>query len=149
MLAKVSRIQNNEDYQKIISRDPEIEVARLYGVGNIDIDHRHWSWEKKYYLNISGPINPVSLKTVIDQGMIRKSDLKNHHYYWGICRNARVARWSVNLQKFEHLRFKAGWDIYTIEHPENINENGSEDKFLRFDVFVPWYEIEPIHTEKI
>lgn len=61
--------------------------------------------------------------------MIPKNELVDGAYYKGTCRNADIARWSAEHQKFFHWRFKFGHTfIEEIRHPEDEQ---------RYDVFVP------------
>ena len=59
---------------------------------------------------------------------IAKADLVHGEYYRGRCRNASIARWNADTQRFVHWRTK--WhDTFTEEicHPE-------DEQY--FDVFV-------------
>jgi hypothetical protein len=58
---------------------------------------------------------------------IAKQDLVHGAYYRGQCRNATVARWNAGDEQFYHWRYKFGWFIETIKHPEDEAD---------FDVFV-------------
>jgi hypothetical protein len=51
---------------------------------------------------------------------IPKKDLVHGAYYRGRCRNALIARWDANEQKFKHWRTKFGSTfIERICHPED------------------------------
>lgn len=64
---------------------------------------------------------------------IAKGDLKHGAYYRGCCRNAEVARWNADKQKFYHHRTKFNHTfIEDIKCPE-------DDQV--FDVFVAEEEI--------
>jgi len=64
---------------------------------------------------------------VMPRPVIPKSELKPGSYYLGRCRNATVARWNAENQKFYHWRTKFGSTfVETICHRED--DNG-------FDVF--------------
>lgn len=65
---------------------------------------------------------------------IPKQFLKHGQYYAGHCRNARVARWDANLQRFLHWRHKfGGCFIDEIKAFEDADE--------REDVFIPISDI--------
>lgn len=67
--------------------------------------------------------------------MIEKKDLVHGAYYEGHCRNADVARWNADIQKFKYRRFKfGGWFIEEICHPDDDQH---------YDVFVPEKECFP------
>ena len=59
---------------------------------------------------------------------IAKADLVHGAYYKGRCRNAQIARWNAETQRFVHWRTKWG-HTYTEEicHPDDEKD---------FDVFV-------------
>jgi hypothetical protein len=66
---------------------------------------------------------------------IAKKDLVHGAYYYGRCRNATIARWNGDLQRFLYFRRKFGETfIEEICHPE-------DDK--AFDVFIVEKEIDP------
>lgn len=68
--------------------------------------------------------------------IIRKEDLVNGVLYFGECRNADIAYWSKDLNKFIYKREKFGQKFFeTIEHPED--ENG-------FDVFIPHLPVKEV-----
>lgn len=58
---------------------------------------------------------------------IARADLAHGAYYTGRCRNATIARWNAEDGQFYYWRYKFGWFVDTISHPE-------DDK--HFDVFV-------------
>jgi len=66
----------------------------------------------------------------LDKGLIIcKKDLVDGAFYYGSCRNARVAKWNASKNCFEYIRTKYGdrfWE--TINHPEDDNQ---------YDLFVP------------
>ena len=71
--------------------------------------------------------------------MIAKKDLIHGQYYKGHCRNAEVARWNENDNKFYHWRFKFGHTfLEEIKHPD-------DEKY--YDVFVPEKVLEVIEKE--
>ena len=66
---------------------------------------------------------------------IEKSDLVHGAYYYGRCRNASIARWNADKERFVYWRNKFGHVfLEEICHPE-------DDKV--FDVFVVEKEIDP------
>ena len=66
---------------------------------------------------------------------IPKSKLAHGAYYYGRCRNATIARWNADVQRFVYWRTKFGESfVEEICHPE-------DDKV--FDVFVVEREIDP------
>jgi hypothetical protein len=144
------KISNNIDFGQIQSRDPELEAKRLFFGGLSKKEQDKFNWENKYRLAFSVPITSGELRQAVAVGMLAKSELKDGVYYWGVCRNARVARWSTALQEFEHLRFKGGWNISTIAHPEaEVAHLIFASKQMAEDTFIPWYEVEPKGFEKI
>jgi len=58
---------------------------------------------------------------------IARADLVHGAYYTGRCRNATVARWNADEGQFYHWRYKFGWHVDCIRHPE-------DEQY--FDVFV-------------
>lgn len=59
---------------------------------------------------------------------IKKEDLIHGAYYYGRCRNAEIARWNADIQKFLYWRTKFGHTfLEEIRCPEDDN---------RFDVFI-------------
>jgi hypothetical protein len=68
------------------------------------------------------------------KGMIMKKDLKDGGVYFGGCRNATIARWSKEDDKFTHWRCKWG-----STYEEKINYPTDE---LYYDVFVPLRELD-------
>lgn len=70
--------------------------------------------------------------------MIPKSDLEHGAYYAGRCRNASIARWNADNERFYHWRHKFGWNyVETIRH--------YDDKTL-FDVFRPTHKLDTVET---
>jgi len=66
---------------------------------------------------------------------IEKADLVHGAYYYGRCRNASIARWNAETERFVYWRNKFGHVfVEEICHPE-------DDKV--FDVFVVEKEIDP------
>jgi hypothetical protein len=65
---------------------------------------------------------------------IAKADLVHGKYYHGRCRNAQIARWNAEDEQFYHWRYKFGWFVDNIKHPEDEKD---------FDVFVVEAPCEP------
>ena len=85
------------------------------------------------------PISPERHQTLYALGLIPLKDLQTDKYYFGTCRNARVAKW--NGKVFTYIRSKFGERFpETINHPEN--DDG-------YDLFFPVGECEPQETETI
>ena len=110
---------------------------------------RQLGWQNKYCLEFSVPIKPEELDAAYIKGMLRKEQLRDGQYYWGICRNARVARWSAKHQLFFHQRKKGGWYVESIPHPVDEKTTVMFDKVVGFDVFVPWAEVEALEVERV
>lgn len=65
-----------------------------------------------------------------------KAELEHGEYYEGGCRNAAVARWNADTQKFYYRRHKFGTSfIEEIHHADDDNV---------FDVFNAVKKIDPI-----
>jgi hypothetical protein len=137
------KLLNESDMQKIVDRDPEFELIRLFGQGTGEMGQAS-SWENKYYLKFSAPIDQESLEKAYASGMLRKRELMDGCYYRGCCRNARVAQWSESLNKFRYNRMKfEEFRVESIPHPsdeEFIEVNGPK---AGFDVFIPWCKVVP------
>ncbi|RJQ39517.1 MAG: hypothetical protein C4555_03150 [Dehalococcoidia bacterium] len=74
---------------------------------------------------------------------IPKKDLIDGCYYYGKCRNAHIARWSAEKERFYHWRHKfAAVFIESIPCPE--------DEF-NYDVFFAFAKLEakPLDVEEI
>lgn len=77
----------------------------------------------------SNPIQPHQLEAAHQAGMVAKKDLIDDAWYYGICRNASIARWNAEENKFYYLRTKFGTtQAESIRHPED--DNG-------YDLFIP------------
>ncbi len=62
---------------------------------------------------------------------LTKIEMEDGQWYQGICRNAQIAMWDKNLDKFRHLRNKFGqWFMEEIEHFDDVKE-------VRLDGFIP------------
>lgn len=82
-----------------------------------------------------------NLKGESGKDFVRKSDLVDGAYYYGICRNSFCAKWSAKNQEFTYMRTKFK-DRFpeTIKHPE-------DDK--NHDVFVPLYRCYPTNEDLV
>lgn len=70
---------------------------------------------------------------------ILKSELEHGQYYSGECRNASIARWNADEQRFFYWRFKFGdWFVDTIKAPE---DEAVFDVFYALAVITPEREI--------
>ena len=81
----------------------------------------------KSFVEISG--NSPSMPA--DPAIIPKKDLRHGAYYLGKCRNATVARWHAEKERFYHWRTKFGQDFI-----EEIKHREDDDHFDVFDAFV-------------
>lgn len=60
------------------------------------------------------------LEAAYTQGLLRKSALVHGQYYYGLCRNAQVARWHAGAERFVYERRKLGGTFYeVIKHPQD------------------------------
>lgn len=85
------------------------------------------------------PISPERLETLYALGLIPLQELETGKYYFGTCRNARVAKWDGKV--FTYIRSKFG-----ERFPENINHPENDDGY---DLFFPVGECEQQETETI
>lgn len=134
-------ITNETDFKIKMNRDSELYFKFLYESVNDALNER-FAWESKYHLKFSIPIKPEEMALAVARGMIAKPELVEGQYYWGICRNGRVARWSTKLQMFEHNRGQYN-RIEQIPHPENEETIYTSNKLVGFDIFVPFYGVDP------
>ena len=95
--------------------------------------------------NFPKGLSPEEYQVYLDEaysnGMLRKSELEDGKYYYGSCRNARVAVWSSKLEKFVYIRTKFG-----NSYPEDINHPEDDDGY---DLFQPYGLIEPTSGELV
>lgn len=87
------------------------------------------------------PVTDEWLQEAYGAGMVPRSELKDGVYYYGNCRNARVAMWSALKNQFTYMRSKFGHTF-----PEDIKHPVDDDGY---DLFVPVCEIEPEELELI
>ena len=119
-----------KDIEKVLARTYEGDSVRLWIGGLRYKDLSKWSWEQKYsYFNSPNKITKADLVVAYSKGMLRKSGLEHGAYFFGLCRNARIARFNAHDGHFYYQRNKLG-HIRTekIKHPEDADED-SEDVF--------------------
>lgn len=83
------------------------------------------------YFRLGNPIKPGELEQAYKDGLIPKSDLKVEHFYYGHCRNARLAMWTGT--HFVYLRYKFGSTFL-----EDINCPEDDDGY---DIFTASQEV--------
>lgn len=69
------------------------------------VDEREW---KDFYV-----------PKLIECGAIPKKDLIHNQVYIGNHRNTTVARWNIDTNKFDHMRYKFGWREDVCNHFED------------------------------
>jgi hypothetical protein len=69
------------------------------------VDEREW---KEFYV-----------PKLIECGAIPKKDLIHNQVYIGNHRNTTVARWNIDTNKFDHMRYKFGWREDVCNHFED------------------------------
>ncbi len=139
------------DLQKILNRTQERQEQILFlGLGDDD-SWENWKWEDKYNLKFSVPIHCNELSAAYQKGVLRKGQLKDGSYYWGICRNARVAKWSCTCQAFLYQHLEGTYNTKEIKHPED--EEGADifgdGRLVAWDTFIPWVEVIPLPCEVV
>lgn len=148
----------SEDLERIRNRKLEHEMIRLWtgklsGKSNREMKliHNEYLWEQKYNVYSGEILSHTEIEDSYRRGVLRKEALMDAVYYWGICRNARVARWSTKHQLFFYQRYKFGsQEKDKIPHPENQRvEELSPGRPTGLDVFVPWCEVEPLDFERV
>lgn len=91
--------------------------------------------KKPKYFYLSNPVKFEELEKAYGEGLIKIEDLKDRHFYFGYCRNASIAMWVDELNKFVYQREKFGSKfLEEINHP--ANDDG-------FDIFVTSELCEP------
>jgi len=89
--------------------------------------------EFRHYIRSKGRLGSDELKELESMGMIPLKDLQDKSYYYGICRNTRIARWVNSANCFLYIREKhKSFHMAEINHP--ANDNG-------FDLFIPLRKI--------
>jgi len=97
--------------------------------------------ELRARIRFSVPIQPGELEAAYARGMLRKSDLEDGSYYRGYCRNATVAQWSAEQNRFFYMRQKFDRRFCDrAAHPEDD---------YGFDIFVPLEKVTPKEDEII
>jgi len=77
-------------------------------------------------------------------GAISKSELVDCAQYLGVCRNAYVAKWLADKNKFVYLRTKFGKTFAEeINHPE---DDDGYDLFIPYEKLCSSYDEEWKHT---
>ncbi|MBL7714439.1 MAG: hypothetical protein JNL01_03160 [Bdellovibrionales bacterium] len=133
---------NPTDIERILSRDTRTEIQRWTG-GLTVKGAKVWVWEVKYHRFFSTPLKLEELAAAYTDGMLKAEQIPDGAYVWGICRNARVARWSRRDQCFYYRRLKGEWRTEAISHPDHENDKG-------FDVFIPWLTpVSPLDFERV
>lgn len=87
--------------------------------------------QKLWAANLRYPVpKQFNKNEYLNAGVISKEYLVDGCYYYGLCRNARVAKWFAKRQCFVYMRAKLGSifpeDIYHLE-----DDNG-------YDIFLPF-----------
>lgn len=104
---------------------------------NIDKFDEDNIWNiKKLPIPIPGDV----YKELYRKGIIPKKDLIKGKYYYGKCRNAKVALW--NGYEFVYMRDFWGRGFFSEEINHLEDDNG-------FDVFIPLKEIEPTEQQRV
>lgn len=87
------------------------------------------------------PRNPTPefYEEVYSKGVLKKEELEIGKYYYGKCRNAKVAMWDGNV--FWYMRTK-----FSYTYKEDINHLQDDNGY---DLFVPLEEVTPKDHEKI
>jgi hypothetical protein len=136
-----------EDYKKELPHFKEMIYNDMYddmwdfmiNIDSVEFSKNHYFPKIEKFdednlcvIHLPKPIPFAMYNELYEKGIVRKSNLKKNHYYYGDCRNANVALW--NGFEFVYNRYKFGsYFIETIKHIED--DNG-------FDLFVPLKEIE-------
>jgi len=149
------KLLTDELIKNIRNRDPrnEVEAFGAPYTGSDEargfiIDHL---WQHRTFgLKLSLPITSEEMIHAYSLGMLRKTELNDGKYYWGVCRNAHVARWSKTNNLFLYRRFKGNWYTEKIPYPsDQIIEEWIDKKLIGFDIFLPWLEVEPLPHEVV
>ncbi|MFW6226134.1 MAG: hypothetical protein ACOC3V_04180, partial [bacterium] len=92
-----------------------------------------------YQIKLPKPIPFGMYNELYKKGIVPKKDLKKNTYYFGKCRNAKVALW--NGFEFVYNRTK-----FNDTFIESINHLEDDDGY---DLFVPLYQVEPEENQVI
>jgi hypothetical protein len=144
------------DYDVVlVLLDLDGSVKQFYRSDTLATKERYLASEKVKVVMLCLKGNPLpegAVEKAVMVGLLPKKDLVDGRYYYGHCRNARVARWDANGKpglgveegsagRFVHIRHKFGESFpESINHPED--DNG-------FDFFIPVAEIEPFEGERV
>lgn len=81
------------------------------------------------------------LEAAYAQGLLRKPSLAHGEYYYGLSRNAQVARWHAGAERFVYERRKLGDTFYeVIKHPQ-------DERY--YDVFRVTRQAEPTAEQRL
>lgn len=89
---------------------------------------------------LPNPIPGDAYKELYRKGILSKKDLVKGKYYYGKCRNAKVALW--NGHEFVYMRDFWGRSFF----PEEINHLEDDNGF---DVFIPLKEVKPTEEQRV
>ncbi|MGD0696891.1 MAG: hypothetical protein ABSA41_20835 [Terriglobia bacterium] len=85
------------------------------------------------------------------EDMVPLGLLEHGAYYFGTCRNARVARWNADTQRFVYVRVKLG-EVFPEEIGYWVDAKSGEKRFDEFRPFgkldSPPFEIQMTATER-
>jgi len=112
-----------------------VEFTKNYFFPKIELFDK----ETIHCIHLPKPIPYALYNELYNKGIIRKSDLKKNHYYFGKCRNSDVALW--NGFEFVYNRYKFG--SYYIDSVNNIEDDNG------FDLFIPLKELKKEEIEEI
>jgi len=73
------------------------------------------------------------IKYYYDKGIIRKTDLIDGALYFGLCRNAGIARWDAKESVFWYLRIK--FNAKFFEKINHISDDDGYDLFLPIEIY--------------
>ena len=140
-----------EEIKMILNRDPELEAQRLFHGANLEVNKRYL-WENRFDICFSSPTNHEDIQKALGLGMIEYEKLVDGHYYWGISRNCRVAKWDKSSLRFVYRRCKGSvWITNDACYPgvdEEYVEFGN-GKITGFDLFLPYLPVDPKGDEVV
>jgi len=91
-------------------------------------------------IHLPQPIPGDLYRELYRKGIVAKKDLKKNHYYYGKCRNARVALW--NGYEFIYMRQQGNLTFYPEEIFHLEDDNG-------YDLFVPLKVVDPTEEQRV
>jgi len=103
---------------------------------NIDTFDEDTIWK----IHLPQPIPGDLYRELYRKGIVAKKDLKKNHYYYGKCRNAKVALW--NGYEFIYMRQQGNLAFYPEEIFHLEDDNG-------FDLFIPLKIVKPTENQTI